>query len=214
MDCLSFSYFSLFPLTRKKKHEKTSKIGVKSSQKKLQSDQASHLGSILATLGRNLLPTWFQLGPFCSILLLSFAENSNQIVHQTSKSPQDLSRPRFSLIFDRSRPHFLRFWHPLDPNAEQPNNQTTERKNSRTAEQPTNRTAEQPNRRTKEQPNSRTTDQPNRRTAEPPNRRTAEPPNRRTAEQPCRRTAEQPNNRNPCTSTVADVAKHLDIYTV
>ena len=58
--------------------------------------------------------------------------------------------------------------------------------------------------RTAEQPDNRTT------AAEPPNRRTPEPPNRRTAEQRCRRTAEQPKNRNPCTSTVADVAKHLD----
>jgi hypothetical protein len=42
--------------------------------------------------------------------------------------------------------------------------------------------------------------------------RTAEQPDNRTtaAEPPNTRTAEQPKNRNPCTSTVADVAKHLD----
>ena len=69
--------FILFaiPTHPQKKTPKGTKIGQKSSQKKLQSDQAGHLGSILATLGRNLLPTWSQLGPFCSILLPSFAEH-------------------------------------------------------------------------------------------------------------------------------------------
>jgi hypothetical protein len=72
-----FVVFILFaiPTHPQKKTQQKNKIGQKSCQKKLQSDQAGHLGSILATLGRNLLPTWSQLGPFCSILLPSFAEH-------------------------------------------------------------------------------------------------------------------------------------------
>jgi hypothetical protein len=51
--------FILFaiPTHPQKKTPKGHKIAQKSCQKKLQIDQAGHLGSILATLGRNLLPT-------------------------------------------------------------------------------------------------------------------------------------------------------------
>jgi hypothetical protein len=73
-----FVVFILFaiPTHLQKKTQQKIKIGQKSCQKKLESDQSGHLGSILATLGRNLLPTWSQLGPCCFILLPSFAEHS------------------------------------------------------------------------------------------------------------------------------------------
>jgi hypothetical protein len=128
------------------------------------------------------------------------------ILHQKLTKPfrtkiffdfQPLQTP-FSLIVALSGPNRL--------TAEPLNRRTTEPPNRRKTDQPNNRTAEPPKTQTTEPPNRQS---PNRRTAEPPSRWTAELPNSRTAEPPNSRTAEQQNNRNPCTSTLADVAKHL-----
>ena len=113
MDCCSFSYFSLFPPTRKQEHKKTAKIVQKSFQKQQQIDQAGYLGSILATLGRNLLPTW---PSSWLILLLRFSENFKQITHRTPKrAPRPPKTPQTMIFIDFGAPRtppdydFLRF---------------------------------------------------------------------------------------------------------
>ena len=102
IDCWSFSYFSLLSTDPQKIHQKAFKIAQTSFQKQ---NKLTKL-AILAASWRLLGATCYQLGPFCSILLTSFSENSNRIVLWTPKSPQDPSRPRFSSISDPSRIHF------------------------------------------------------------------------------------------------------------
>jgi hypothetical protein len=187
-----------------KKDTKKKWIGQKSYQKKLQSDQAGYLGSILATPGRNLLPTWFQLAqlaanliPTWSILLHLAAKLCRKAAKLCWKfqpncppDPQEPTRLLQTKIFFDFRPL---------QTAEPPNRQTTEQPNCRIAEQPAEppnrRSADSPNNRTTEQPNNQTTDQPKNRTAEPPNSQRTEQPNRRIAQQPINRTTEPPNHR-------------------
>ena len=79
----------------------------------LKSDQDGHLGSILATLGRNLLPTW---PSSWLILLLRFSENFKQITHRTPKrAPRPPKTPQTMIFIDFGAPRtppdydFLRF---------------------------------------------------------------------------------------------------------